>query len=45
MRLKNKSKVEVYLTDENKAKLKSIAEKSGTTMAEIIKRALEVYLK
>ncbi len=45
MKLKNKQKVEVYLTDENKAKLKLVAEKSGSTMAEIIKRALEVYLK
>lgn len=45
MQLKNKYKIEVFLTQETKDKVKSKALELGTTMAGIIKRALEGYLK
>jgi predicted DNA-binding protein len=45
MKLKNKQKVEVFLTDAIKAKLKGRAEETGSTMSEIIKRALDSYFE
>lgn len=44
MKLKNKKKVEIFLTEEWKQKVQDRAEKLGTTMAGVIKRALEEYL-
>jgi hypothetical protein len=35
----------VYLTDEQRQRIDALAELEGVTMAEIIRRALDVYLK
>lgn len=45
MTLKNKSKIEVFLTIEQKARVRAHAAKAGISMAEVIKRALEGLLK
>lgn len=45
MRIKNKQKVEVYLTDAGKETLQIRANDEGRTMAEIVKRALDLYYK
>lgn len=45
MKLKNKQKIEVFLTIDSKEKLREKAGKLGISMAEVIKRALEIYLK
>ncbi len=45
MKLKNKVKVEVFITEPHKIALKSKADELGTTMTEVIKRALEQFLK
>lgn len=45
MQPQNKYKIEVFLTKETKDKVKAKALQLGTTMAEIIKRALEGYLQ
>ena len=42
---KIKKKIEVYFTEEWKAKIQARASESGISMAEVIKRALEAYLK
>ena len=42
---KDKKKIEVYFTEEWKNKIQSKAFESGISMAEVIKRALEAYLK
>lgn len=44
MKPKIKYKVEVFLTKDNKDRLKSKADALGSSMADIIKRALEIYL-
>jgi metal-responsive CopG/Arc/MetJ family transcriptional regulator len=41
----NMIRVSVYLTKEQKAQLDSIYEKTGAKSAEIIRRALDAYLK
>ena len=38
-------RTQVYLTDEQRKRIDSLAEVEGVTMAEIIRRALDVYLK
>ncbi len=45
MRLKNKEKLEIFMPKEMKDKTRDRAKKLGTSMSEIIKRALEEYLK
>lgn len=43
--MNNKKKIEIFLTEENKAKLKIKADSMGIGMATVIKIALEEYLK
>ncbi len=38
-------RTQVYLTDEQRQRVDALAEHEGVTMAEIIRRALDVYLK
>ncbi len=45
MRLKNKEKIEVFLTVANKNCLKARSKELGVTMSEIVKRLLEEYFK
>ena len=45
MKLKNKTKIEVFVTDATKLEIKNRADLLGTTIADIMKRALEQYLK
>lgn len=40
-----KEKIEVYFTEAWKNKIRNAAEQSGISMAEVIKRSLESYLK
>jgi hypothetical protein len=35
----------IYLTDEQVAKLKKLSDKTGAPMSEIVRRAIEAYLK
>lgn len=42
---KVKEKIEVFLTKEWKKKVKNKASDAGISMAEVIKRSLELYLK
>ena len=42
---KVKKKIEVYLTEERKNQVQNTADKLDISMAEVIKRALELYLK
>ncbi len=39
------TRTQVYLTDEQRQRIDVLAELEGVTMAEIIRRALDVYLK
>ena len=39
------TRTQVYLTDEQRQRIDALAEVEGVTMAEIIRRALDVYLK
>ena len=39
------TRTQVYLTDEQRQRVDALAELEGVTMAEIIRRALDVYLK
>ena len=41
---KNKQKIEVYFTAEQKAKIKFKSNEMGITMTEFIKRSVEKYL-
>jgi hypothetical protein len=43
MKLKNKKKIELFLTEEWKLKIQNRATQLGSSMAEIIKRAIEEY--
>lgn len=43
--MKVKKKIEIFLTEENKEKLRVKAESMGIGMATVIKIALEEYLK
>ena len=39
------TRTQVYLTDEQRKQIDALAEAKGVTMAEIIRRALDVYLE
>ncbi|MPZ71302.1 MAG: ribbon-helix-helix protein, CopG family [Actinobacteria bacterium] len=39
------TRTQVYLTNEQRQRIDALAESEGVTMAEIIRRALDVYLK
>jgi predicted DNA-binding protein len=38
-------RTQVYLTDEQRARLDEIAERRHTTMAEVVRRAIDAYLE
>lgn len=39
------TRTQVYLTDDQRQRIDVLAEAEGVTMAEIVRRALDVYLK
>ena len=41
----NKTRMNVYLTPEQKQALAKMAEKTGAPVAELIRRAIDAYLK
>lgn len=45
MKLQNKEKLEIFMSKVMKEKVRAKAKELGTSMAEVIKRALEEYLK
>ena len=45
MKLKGKQKLEIFLTDSQKETLRAKAQELGISMVEVVRRALEGYLK
>jgi hypothetical protein len=45
MKIRNKEKIEVYMTDQLKIALKQRSLTDNCSMAKIVKTALELYLK
>lgn len=43
MRLHQKTKIEVFVSDASKKQIREKSKQLGTSMAEIMKRALELY--